>query len=291
MLECGLGGRLDSTNIIETSILSVITGIALDHTSILGDTIDKIAYEKAGIIKENIPCLWCGENKIATDVISKRASEMSSSFHMVNHNLVRVKELSLAGSVFDWKDYKDLRLSLLGEYQLFNVGNVLTAIEILREKGLKIDEKSIRNGLESVVWHARFEVINKSPLIIADGGHNPEGIESAVKSVKMYFGDKRLNVITGVMADKDYEYIADQISTIAKKVFCIAPSNPRALDAEKYAEIYAKKGIEAIPYNTVLDAFSSAIEDAKSSNVATICLGSLYMYCEICEAKEKTIKE
>ncbi len=290
ILECGLGGRLDSTNIIENPILSVITGIALDHTSILGDTIDKISYEKAGIIKKGIPCLWCGKNKIATDIISKKALEMNAEFHMVEHQLVKARSLSLECSVLDWKNYKNIELSLLGEYQLFNVANVLTAIEILNKNGLEINETSIREGLSSVVWHARFEIINKTPLIIADGGHNPEGVESAVKSVKTYFGDEKLYVITGVMSDKDYDFIAEQISSISDEVFCITPNNPRALKAEEYANIYRKKGVVANAYSTVQEALSFAIEKAKQNGKSIICMGSLYMYCEVCEAKEKLLK-
>lgn len=290
VLECGLGGRLDSTNVIDTSILSVITGIALDHTAILGDTIDKIAYEKAGILKKNIPCLWCGDNEVASKVILKRAAEVGSEFHTVERKNLKGKELSLNGSVVDWRTIKDIKVALLGKYQLNNVANVLTAVEILNENGLQIDEKSIREGLLSVVWHARFEIINKSPLIIADGGHNPEGVESAVESVKAYFGNKKINVLTGVMADKDYQYIAEQISSVCQEAFCITPNNPRALSSKEYADVYIKKGISAGAYDTVFDALESAIKRAIETDTPIICLGSLYMYCEVCECLEKMLK-
>ncbi|MBO5374977.1 MAG: folate family ECF transporter S component [Clostridia bacterium] len=287
VLECGLGGRLDSTNIIQSPALTVITGIALDHTSILGDTIEKIAFEKAGIIKKDTPCLWCGASKEAKDVIENRSRELGAPLYAVDHSRVEIKSLDLNGTTLDFKEHKNIFLPLLGEYQTFNVANVLTACEILNENGIEISEQSIKNGIASVVWHARFEIINKNPLIIADGGHNPEGVASAVKSVKLYFGEQKLNVITGVMADKDYRFIAEQIGSIGAEIFCITPNNPRALTAEKYAEIYKSNGIKAHAYQSIKDALASAIDSSREKNIPLICLGSLYMYCEICDALEE----
>ena len=284
VLECGLGGRLDSTNIIDTPVLSVITGVALDHTSILGDTVEKIAVEKSGIIKKGIPCLWCGKDESAKNVIEKRAEVISSPCYTVNHGEAIVESLTLDGTLVKWRTLDHLKISLLGEYQVFNVENVLNAVEILKAQGFDISEQSIRKGLSSVVWHARFEVISSDPLIIADGGHNPEGVSSAVRSIKAYFGDEKLNVVTGVMADKDCAYIAEQISSVCAKAFCVTPENPRALDAEKYADIYRKNGICAEAFLSVKSALSAAIEDAKINKKSVICLGSLYMYCEICQA-------
>ena len=286
VLECGLGGRLDSTNIIDTPVLSVITGIALDHTAILGDTIEKIAGEKAGIIKQGVPCLWCGDDHSAFEVISQRAKELDAPFFTVDHEKAIISELSLDKTTFSFGEYTDMKIPLLGEYQVHNASNALVAIDILRDNGLFISEQSIREGLEAVKWHARFEIISKEPLVIADGGHNPQGVESAVRSVKAYFGDERLNVISGVMADKDYEYIASQISTISDEVFCVTPQNPRALNGEAYAELYRSKGIRANAYESVKDAVLGALEKSRKTNQATICLGSLYMYGEICDALE-----
>ncbi len=291
VLECGLGGRLDSTNIIDTSVLSVITGIALDHTSILGDTVEKIAYEKAGIIKRDIPCLWCGESKEAEGVISAKAKELSSPFYTVDHSKTEVKKFDLSGTVFNYGEYKDISIPLLGEYQPFNATNVLCAVSILRSLGLDISEENVREGMKSVVWHARFEIISKDPLVIADGGHNPEGVLSAVNSVKRYFKDKKLNVITGVMADKDTEFIASQIGSVASHVFCITPDNPRALAAEKYAELYKKMGVCASHYSSVKDAVYASMRRAIDTGSDVLCVGSLYMYLEVSGCVELFNKE
>ena len=290
VLECGLGGRLDSTNIIETSVLSVITGIALDHVAILGDTVEKIAAEKAGIIKSGTTCLWCGTDVSADAVISAKAKEMNSPFYKVDHDATQVKKFDLEGSVIDFESYKDIYIPLLGEYQPFNASNVLSAIDILKAQGIAISDDAVRVGLSRVVWHARFEILSKNPLIIADGGHNPEGVNSAINSIKKYFGDEKVNVVSGVMADKDCNYIASRIGSVASEVFCLTPDNPRALNAKDYSEIYKKMGIKSSYYPTVKDAVYAAIKDALDNNKAVFCVGSLYMYCEIAVHVDEFLK-
>ena len=287
VLECGLGGRLDSTNIIRTPILSVITGIALDHTSILGDTVEKIAQEKAGIIKDGVPCLWCGEHKGAEKIIRTVAGECSAPVFIPDRSTLSVKKADLSGTEFDFGEHKGIKISLLGTYQPINASNALCAVDIMRANGYDISEKAVKNGLLRAVWHARFEIISREPLIIADGGHNPEGVDAAVDSVLKYFGNERVNIVCGVMADKDYAYIARRISGVAHRVFCLTPENPRALPAEELARVFNGLGCCASAHGSVGDAVISAINSAKQENRATVCLGSLYMYKEITEAVDR----
>lgn len=287
VLECGLGGRLDATNIIETPILSVITGIALDHTSILGDTVEKIAAEKAGIIKKNVSVLWCGKDEGAGKVIFDRADEIGAPVLAVDRSTLEICKTSLDGTEFSFGNRKNMLLSLLGTYQPENATNVLTAIDMLNTLGFNINDEAIREGFKTVRWPARFEVINKDPLIIADGGHNPEGIDGAVKSVESYFGQEKVGIVTGVMADKDYKYMAGRIAAIAQKVFTLTPDNPRALDAEEYAKVFSDLGISAIACDSVKNAVENALNWAKENNKPIISLGSLYMYCEVAEAVKK----
>ncbi len=281
VLECGLGGRLDSTNIISTPVLTVITGIDFDHTSILGDTIEKIAFEKAGIIKEGIPCLWCGESKSAYDVISGVAQEKNAPVFSVNKETLNVKKATLDGTFFDFEDYKDLKLSLLGKYQISNAVNVLTAVEILKNSGLKIEKSCVYSGLSKARWLARFEKLCDDPIVIFDGGHNPQGVDSCIESVKVYFGKEKVVVVTGVMADKDYKYIANKIGEVAKSVMCITPNNPRALDSKEYAKEFLRQNIDAKGCSTVKEAVENAISLAKEEKTAILCTGSLYMYSEV----------
>lgn len=284
ILECGLGGRLDSTNIIENSILSVITGIAFDHTAILGNTIPKIASEKSGIIKENIPVLWCGNDNEAKSVILNEATLKNAPFYVADRTTLNVKKQTLDGTFFDFGSYNDLKINLLGTYQIENATNVLNAISILKNQGYNITENAIKNGLNNAKWHARFEIISHNPLIIFDGGHNPQGVCEAVKSIKQYFGNEKLNIITGVMADKDYNYIASKISEVASKVFCLTPDNPRALNAKDYAKVFNDLGIEASYHIAVNEAVECAKNDALKNNKSILCLGSLYMYSEVVDS-------
>lgn len=284
VLECGLGGRLDATNIIKTPTLSVITGIALDHTAILGDTEEKIAAEKAGIIKENTPVLWCGSHEGAEQVIRNRAERMNAPVLTVDRSALSLKQMTLDGTGFDFGAHKDMLIPLLGSYQSINASNVLTAVDELRLLGVEIGENAIRNGLATVVWHARFEMISRDPLIIADGGHNPEGINGAVDSIKRYFGTEKVAIVTGVMADKDYRYMAGKIAEVAATVFCLTPDNPRALAAEEYACVFEAMGVRADACGSVKEAVASAYDLAKKSGIPVVCLGSLYMYGEVVNA-------
>ncbi len=286
VLECGLGGRLDATNVVKTSILSVITGIALDHTAILGDTHEKIAAEKAGIIKSGVPTIWCGSHEGAERVISEKAAEMGSRFVKIDRSTMNIKNMTLGGTDFDFGDHKNIHIPLLGSYQPLNAANVLIAIDLLRELGVEISEEAVETGLRRVVWHARFEIINKDPLVIADGGHNPEGIDGAVESIKQYFTEK-VGIVTGVMADKDYGYMAGRMAEVGARVFCLTPDNPRALHAADYAKVFSDLGVEASPYNSVNEAVSAAMEWGRANNIPVVCLGSLYMYCEIRKAINK----
>ena len=220
---------------------------------------------------------------MAYEVIQKRANEIDAPFYCVDHSLTRIKQFSLDGTILDYDSYSDVFIPLLGEYQPFNATNALCAIDILRKGGVSISDDAIRRGLSSVVWHARFEILSKEPLIIADGAHNPEGVLSAVQSVKKYFSNERLNVISGVMADKDYRYIAEQIGEIANRVYCITPDNPRALGAREDADVFADISVQAQPFETVSDALNYAIEDSKREGRPLICLGSLYMYSQVCD--------
>ncbi len=281
VLECGLGGRLDSTNVIENSILSVITGIDFDHTAILGDTIPKIAKEKAGIIKENTPVLWCGNDKEAQSVILTEALGKSAPFYVAERSTLNVKKQTLDGTFFDFGEFKDLKIKLLGTYQTKNAVNVLNAVEILKKQGFTISDTAVKEGLEKAKWHARFEIISHTPLVIFDGGHNPQGVCEAVKSVKKYFGSEKVNVITGVMADKDYKFIAKKICEIASQVYCITPDNKRALNAKDYAYEFNSLGIKATHYETVPQAMKASFKDAINEGKAILCLGSLYMYSEV----------
>ena len=299
VFEVGMGGRLDSTNIIsaETVVASVITGIAMDHTAFLGDTPEKIAAEKAGVIKAGVPVVFGGNHapigeahpdpaaiataKACARVIRAKAADMHAPYIETDHTRLQNVRADLFGADFDFGERKDLHISLAGLYQPHNAANVLTVIDVLRDRGLTIPDTAIREGLASVKWPARFEVLSKSPLIIADGGHNPEGIDAAIESVKAYFKDQKILLLTGVMADKDYDRMVARMGEVASRAFCVRPANDRALDPAKYAESFREIGIPAEGYATVAEGVRAAAETAQAEGKALLCLGSLYMYGEV----------
>ena len=282
ILETGMGGRLDSTNIIEAPLISVITGIALDHTAYLGDTVKKIAYEKAGIIKSGSPALFGGCDEDALDVIRTYANEVGAPLHVTDRESIRNIRADLFGTKFDFEDLKDIELGILGLYQPYNAANVKTAVDILNSTGaMSISMGAIYEGFREARWPARFELIGKDPTVIYDGAHNPEGIAAAVKSIKAYFPDKKIFVLSGVMKDKDYNCIAKDLSTVASRAFTVTPDNPRALDARDYADVLSSHGIDATPFDTLGEGLDAALKAARSTNTPLICLGSLYMYSEL----------
>ena len=281
VLEAGMGGRLDSTNVIREPLLSVITGIALDHTDYLGDTVAKIAAEKAGIIKDSSPVLYGGEDDEAREVIRAVAYDRKSEFFGVDYQKIERLDSTLNGTSFDYKGHKDIKINLLGLYQPKNAALVLEAIDILKNRGLNISEDAIKCGLCDARWLARFEIISTDPLIIFDGAHNPQGITGAVASIKHYFGSEKVYVLTGVLRDKDYKFIAGELATVAARAFTITPQNQRALSAEEYAKVLSDLGVTANPYPSIEAALKSAKEAARSEGKPLLCLGSLYTYADV----------
>ena len=281
VLEVGMGGRFDSTNIIRKPLLSIITGISLDHVAFLGDTTEKIAREKAGIIKDNSPVLFGGEDEDALSVIKACATARKSKLYRPDYSEIKNSNASLEGASFDYKKYKNVNISLLGEYQLRNAALVLEAVEILKENGLKIDTGAIYQGLEGAKWRARFEIIHKDPTVIFDGAHNAEGISAAVETIKKYYPSGGVCVVSGVLSDKDFCAIAKSIGTVAAAAFTITPKNPRALSAADYAAVLCQVGVRAKASGSIKDALTLGMEYAKSNGTALFCLGSLYTYGEV----------
>ena len=284
VLEVGLGGRLDSTNVIKEPLISVITGIDFDHVTMLGNTIQEIAAEKAGIIKEGCPCLYGGAENAAYRTIRAIADKHHAPFYTVDRSTLCKKESALEGTVFDFEQYKDLRLSLLGAYQPYNATIVLSAVEILKAQGFLIDESHVRQALSCVHWMARFELLSSDPVVIYDGGHNQQGVSVAVQSIREYFPDGKVNVLSGVMADKDYDAMIEELKSVTRKAFTVTPHNARALSAEEYAAAFALHKVDALAFETIESAVSAAINDSRENGVPLICLGSLYLYSDVYDA-------
>lgn len=284
VLEVGLGGRFDPTNVIKNPLLSIITGIDFDHVSMLGNTIQKIAAEKAGIIKDGCPCLYGGEENAAHRTIRSFADMKHAPFYTVDRADYCKKSADLDGTIFDFHDYSDLKISLIGSYQPYNATVVLTALEILAAGGLPVSERAIRDGLANTRWMARFELLSRDPIVIYDGGHNPQGVKVAVQSIREYFPEQEVNILSGVMIDKDYDGMIEELKGVTYQVFTVTPDNPRALSAIEYAQQFSNHKIPARAFDCVDDAVRAAMQDSLESGRPLICLGSLYLYSAVADA-------
>lgn len=281
ILESGMGGRLDSTNVISSPVVSIITGVAFDHMAFLGDSLSKIAFEKAGILKTGCPAVFGGSGPEAEAVILKAAVQKSVPLRVVDRTRLQAVCSSLNGTSFDFLPWKHLQIPLLGVYQPENAATALTAVEVLRDSGVLVSDQAVKTGLSQVLWPARFERICKNPTIIFDGGHNEQGITACVESVRQYFPGQKVFVLTGVMHDKAYEKMAETVGSIARAVYTVTPRNPRALDAREYAAVFRERGLAAQAFDSVEAGVRAAYHAAEEGGVPLIVLGSLYFYGDV----------
>ena len=274
-LEVGLGGELDSTNVIPVPEASVICNIGLDHTEVLGDTLEKIAAAKAGIIKGGDAVIYRGTPGVER-VFEQRCAETGTRLHRADFDGLRLRECSFAGQVFDCGERKNLELPLLGEHQLKNAAVVLATVDALTAKGWNISEEQLRAGLRTVSWPGRFELLSKNPVFIADGGHNPQCMAALAKNIQDYLSDRPLTALTGVMADKDYLDMYRLVAPHIARLVTVTPDNPRALPAPELAKMLAQFGKPVTACETVEDGVRTAIAQT-AQNEAVLAFGSLYM--------------
>lgn len=280
VLEAGLGGELDSTNVIDTPLVAVITAMGYDHTDILGDTMTEIAAAKAGIIKEGGDVVIPGGNGEADAVFRRVCSERSAALHVAKLSELRVTAYGLQGQDFDYGAYRGLHLGLLGEYQPQNAALALETLEVLRKKGFPVSDKALRRGLARTQWPARFELLHKRPAIVVDGGHNPHGVSGTVNSLRRLFPGKRVVFVIGVMSDKDIDGMLALLLPIAERFYAVSPAYFRAMPAPALAERIRAGNGAAEACGSVREGMQRAVDAAGEDSV--ICaVGSLYMAGEI----------
>lgn len=280
VLEVGMGGELDSTNVIDPPEAAVITNIGLDHTEELGDTLEKIAATKAGIIKPGCQTVIYRAAPSVEAVFEARCEAVGATLHKADFDSIALRSHGLEGQTFDTAAYKGLELPLLGAHQLHNAAVVLQTIEALKEKGWRITEQNIRDGLKTVHWPGRFEVLGHKPLFLVDGGHNPQCIEALTANIRDYLAGRPLTVLTGVMADKDYNCMYPSVAPFAGRFITVTPDNPRALSAEDLKTYLSQFGKPVTACETVGDGVAEAIRQAGPDGVV-LAYGSLYMVGDI----------
>ena len=280
VLEVGMGGALDSTNVIPVPEVAVITNIGLDHTDFLGDTLEKIATEKAGIFKEGGNAVIYPSEPCVVDVLTNICKKRQIQLKLADFDSIRLRSHSLEGQVFDCGNRKELQLPLLGNHQLHNAAVVLSVIDTLLEKGWQITEENIREGLGAVSWPGRFDIVRRDPLFIIDGGHNPQCLEALVKNIEDYLAGKRIIGLTGVLADKDYGQMYKPMLPLISEFVCITPPSPRKLEAAELAAHLRSAGAVATPCESTWEAVRVAIQKAGKDGVV-LCFGSLYSIADI----------
>ena len=286
VLEVGMGGAWDSTNVIDVPEVAVITNIGLDHTDVLGSTLEEIAMTKAGIFKEGgHAVIYRGASSVEA-VFEQVCAEKNVSLKKADFAGLNLISHSLEGQVFDYGARKALELPLLGDHQLHNAAVVLSVIDTMKENGWNITEENIREGMKTVSWPGRFDIVGHDPLFIIDGGHNPQCIDALVKNIEDYLADRKVIALTGVLADKDYGDMYKPVMPLVQEFVCITPPNPRKLDAGLLAQYLIDAGTKATAYDTITDGVLAAIEKAGADGVI-LCFGSLYSIGAIKEALDK----
>lgn len=281
VLEVGLGGRFDATNVIKTPLASVIVSLSLDHIGILGDTLGKIAYEKAGIIKEDGITVVYKQEKEAEDVIKEVCKGKNNKYVEANFNDMVIKKSDINSQIFDCtilgEKLENMEISLIGEHQVNNAILALTVIKVLKDiRKVEISEDSIRKGLLETKWPGRIEKIKDNPTFIIDGAHNEDGAKSLSKALKKHFKDKKMTLLIGMLKDKDIDSVLEILMDKFDKVITTTPDSDRAISCEELKEKIEKYVEDVTAICDIDDAVKYVLENAKEDEVI-ISAGSLYM--------------
>jgi len=275
VLEVGLGGRFDSTNIIDTPDAAVITTISFDHMEILGNTLPEIAFEKAGIVKSGGDVVLYPQTPDVERVFERICEERNSRLKKVDFSDLKVRSFGIDGQSFDYKELQSLKILLLGDHQARNAAVAVETALLLREKGYAISNDAIREGLYKAKWPGRMEIVKTSPLFLIDGAHNAEGAQILAAGLKKYFPNKRITFIVGVLADKDYKAMIEAIEPYAYRFVTVTPRSPRALSAKDLAIFIGAYCKNVVVSDKIEEAIRTCLNSSSQEDL--ICaFGSLY---------------
>ncbi len=287
VLEVGMGGAWDATNVIPAPEAAVLCAIALDHTAVLGKTVAEIASVKSGIIKPGCDVVSYGNEPDADAVFERVCSENGCRLTRPDFSSLTVHGMGLDGIRFGYKAYDDLFLPLAGSYQPRNAALAVETALVLRSRGISIPDEAIFTGLRLVRWPGRFELLRRDPVFILDGSHNPQGMDATVDSIKLHFPGRKLWFLLGVMADKDVAGIARLLGPLAAGFAAVEPPNPRAMKPRALADLLREQtGVTAVPFDTIDEGAAWVVEQAGRDGVCA-ALGSLYFSGEVRAAVEK----
>lgn len=280
VLEVGLGGRLDATNVIASPLCAVLTHISYDHTDILGDTLTQIAGEKCGILKEGCDVVCApGQAQETLAVIRAAAGEKHCRLFFAQEADLHVMETSLCGTRIGYQDQL-LDLQLLGRHQVRNAATAITCCEVLAHSGMHIDSRAVAAGVAAARMPARFEVLYRRPLVIADGAHNPDGARALSMCLHQYLPGRPLVALTGMCADKDVEGFVKRLAPLFRDAVTLPVHNPRGMDPQQLAGLWKRAGVGVHVGQYPQQALALAIQLAGKDAAVIIC-GSLYLAGEM----------
>lgn len=275
ILETGLGGALDATNVITTPVMEIIASISMDHMEFLGDTLGKIAYQKAGIIKPDTSVVSAMQQPEAMDVICNVCRERDCTFQTVDPEQIKDISYGYEGQSFSYKNWENIKISLMGSYQIKNAALALEAINALRKLGYDLKDRAVYQGMKKAIWKGRFTLISKDPVILMDGAHNPAAAEELVRSLKLYYAGKKFYYIFGMFRDKDYAQVIRLTAPMAEHIITVqTPGNPRALPAAELKEAVAEVNPSVEAAESLRMAVNQVMERIDSDSVVVI-FGSL----------------
>ena len=280
VLEVGLGGRLDSTNVIPAPETAVITNIGLEHTQELGDTLALIAGEKSGIIKPGCRTVLYHQTREVEQVVEQACRQAGSPLTVTAPDALEVLSSGLEGQRFTYRGRGPYQLSLLGEHQVSNAMTALEVVWALADRGWAIPEGAVARGLEQARWPARLELVRRGPDVLLDGGHNPQCMAALRRALEQLYPGKKLIFLTGVLEDKDYPTMLGEILPLAREFVTITPDSPRALSAGSLADYLVRAGVPATPCGSTAQGVEQALALAGPEDAVCAC-GSLYMIGEV----------
>lgn len=283
-LEVGCGGLLDATNVITTTLMEVIASISMDHTDLLGDTLAKIAAQKAGIIKPDTMVVSAQQKSEAAQVIEDTCKEQHCTLQMVDESKISNVHYGAEGQTFSYKTWENVAISLAGSYQIKNAALALEGVEALRKLGYALSDQQVREGLLHTAWRGRFTTLRRDPTVIIDGAHNPAAALELKESLERYFPGKTLYFVMGMFKDKDYAQVIDLTAPLARHIITVeTPGNPRAMPARELAEAVGKVNPSVEWADSVAHGVEKALAMAGKED-AVIAFGSLSFLGEAADA-------
>ncbi len=278
ILETGMGGEFDATNVIDPPELAVLTNIGQDHTEILGRTPEEIAATKCGIIKTGSAVVSYDQTDAVKSIIADTCTRKGVSLVSVDFSRLQRISADLCGTVFTYKE-QQYRINLPGMYQMYNAATAIECVNTLRGRGFSVSDRCLKEGLEKVKWPARMEVAGRSPLILVDGGHNRQCASALAESLQNLLPGTKAVFLIGVMADKDYRGMVETLAPCASEFLCVAPESERALAPEHLAAEVRAAGYAASAAGSVAEGLQRAIREA-GKNGTVVVFGSLYLAAE-----------